>query len=82
VVQDPLYCGLAGDEQYTLRVESYGNPANNGGHEIGAFPVGCIFGTLAGTTSTGMELKVPRDIHSGVQIPHSGPEDVWRSMSE
>lgn len=64
VVQDPLYCGLGEEQQYTLRVDSYGNPANNGGHEIGAFPVGCIFGTLAGTTSYegNGTLMVPGDV--------------------
>jgi uncharacterized protein DUF1565/flagellar hook capping protein FlgD len=44
VEQDPLYCGSG---QYTLRVDSYGNPGNNDSAElIGAFPVACMFGTL------------------------------------
>ena len=47
VIQDPLYCDLAGN-QYTLRVDSYGNPENNTiGEQIGAYPVACMYGTLA-----------------------------------
>jgi len=46
---DPLYCG---DGDYTLRADSYGNPDNNAsGLQIGAFPVACLFGTLARNVS-------------------------------
>ena len=42
---DPLFCG-SGD--YTLRVDSYGNPENNAiGKLIGAYPVRCMYGSLA-----------------------------------
>ena len=44
-VEDPLFCGT-GD--YTLRADSYGNPDNNpSGEQIGAYPVACLFGSLA-----------------------------------
>ena len=47
VNEDPLYCDAANGE-YTLRVDSYGNPENNAsGKRIGAFPVVCMYGTLA-----------------------------------
>jgi hypothetical protein len=50
VVQDPLYCGQAGgpESRYSLRVDSYGNPDNNASElPVGAFPVACMYGTLA-----------------------------------
>ncbi len=44
--EDPLYCDASGGA-FTLRVDSYGNPHNNGsGEEIGAYPVACMYGTL------------------------------------
>ncbi len=44
--EDPFFCD-ADNGEYTLRVDSYGNPHNNGsGEEIGAFPVACMYGTL------------------------------------
>ena len=47
--EDPLLCG---EGEYTLRVDSYGNPANNAsGNQIGAFPVACIGGILARSTT-------------------------------
>jgi parallel beta helix pectate lyase-like protein/flagellar hook capping protein FlgD len=43
--EDPHYCATG---IYTLRADSYGNPDNNtSGKQIGAFPVACLFGTLA-----------------------------------
>lgn len=45
VIDDPLYCDASGGE-YTLRVDSYGNPENNDTALIGAFPVACMYGTL------------------------------------
>jgi flagellar hook capping protein FlgD len=43
--EDPHYCSTG---IYTLRADSYGNPDNNAsGKQIGAFPVACLFGTLA-----------------------------------
>ena len=47
VTEDPLYCDRSNGE-YTLRVDSYGNPENNdSGGRIGAFGVACMYGTLA-----------------------------------
>jgi len=44
-VEDPLFCGAG---EYTLRADSYGNPDNNpSGELIGAYPVACLFGSLA-----------------------------------
>lgn len=42
---DPLFCDLAGGE-YTLRVDSWGNPEINGYGLIGRYPVSCMYGTL------------------------------------
>ena len=51
LTEDPLYCDRASNE-YDLRVDSYGNPENNGSGEIiGAYGVGCMYGTLARTSS-------------------------------
>ena len=51
VTEDPLYCDRT-NEEYDLRVDSYGNPENNGSGEIiGAYGVGCMYGTLARTSS-------------------------------
>ena len=47
--ENPLYCGPG---VYTLRADSYGNPDNNtSGKQIGAFPVGCLFGALVRNVS-------------------------------
>ena len=49
--EDPLYCD-AGSGEFTLRVDSYGNPENNGtGYRIGAYDVACMYGTLARSAS-------------------------------
>ena len=67
LTEDPLYCDRASNE-YDLRVDSYGNPENNGsGETIGAYGVGCMYGTLArdsdyeggGTLSFPADLTVP-----------------------
>jgi hypothetical protein len=46
VTEDPYYC-VPGSE-FTLKVDSYGNPYNNDSElQIGAYPVACMYGTLA-----------------------------------
>jgi hypothetical protein len=62
--EDPLYCD-ASNGSYTLRVDSYGNPGNNGSGElIGALPVSCMFGTLARDSDyeEGGALSFPADL--------------------
>lgn len=50
VAEDPLFCDPGGGE-YTLRIDSYGNPGNNGSGElIGALPVACAYDTLERNT--------------------------------
>ena len=64
VIQEPLYCNES-TKEYTLRVDSYGNPGNNASDElIGAYPVACMFGTLARTSEFkgNGTLYVPADV--------------------
>ena len=51
VAEDPLFCDAANDE-YTLRVDSYGARGNNPtGERIGARNVACMYGTLVRTSN-------------------------------
>jgi len=58
--EDPLFCGA---NDYTLRIDSYGNPENNASDEgIGAFPVACAYGDLVRDTEFSGMAFVPRDL--------------------
>ena len=91
VVEDPLYCG-SGD--YTLRIDSYGNPENpdNTGHsQIGAFPVACAYGDLSrnsvfsGTASVSKDLRVPSGriltLHAGAALKFDQLDESYSGAS-
>ena len=62
--EDPLFCSPS-EGQFTLRIDSYGNPENpeNTSHaQIGAFPVACAYGDLVRDTEFSGTAFVPRDL--------------------
>jgi parallel beta-helix repeat protein len=68
VNEDPLFCD-AGSGEYTLRIDSWGNPENNGSGQIGAFPVACAYGELVRSTTVGEDTEVL--VLSDVLVPSS-----------
>lgn len=63
---DPLYCS---SDEYTLRVDSYGNPENNpSGQVIGNFPVNCMYGTVQ-RDATWSDVSKPLPALGDVTIP-------------
>ena len=68
VNEDPLFCD-ASNGAYTLRIDSYGNPENNGDGLIGAFPVACAYGELVRSTTVAQDAEIL--VMSDVLVPSS-----------